>query len=153
MIFISHRGNIDHVDREQENQKHYIQEAIDLGYDVEIDVRKKLNGSLWLGHDYCEYPVELEWLSERRNNLWIHAKNYRALSELIDTDLRIFYHLAEAHTVIANTHVIWSHNLVEANEKSIIPLIDEDLLNFLDGTQKYFGICSDFVKQAKDKLN
>ena len=54
MIYISHRGNIDHVDKTQENKKYYIQEAIDLGYDVEIDVRKKRNGSLWLGHDECD---------------------------------------------------------------------------------------------------
>lgn len=153
MIYISHRGNIDHVDKTQENKKYYIQEAIDLGYDVEIDVRKKRNGSLWLGHDECENPVELEWLLERKDNLWIHAKNYRALSGLIDEGLRVFYHLAEAHTVIGNTKIIWSHNLVEADKKSIIPLIDEELLNFYDGTKEYYGICSDFVRQAKEKLN
>ena len=64
MILISHRGNINTVNLERENTKSYIQEAIDLGYDVEIDVRYA-DDKFWLGHDEPDYEVELEWLLER----------------------------------------------------------------------------------------
>ena len=37
MILISHRGNIDGKIVERENHPEYIDEAIALGYDVEID--------------------------------------------------------------------------------------------------------------------
>ena len=38
MILISHRGNINKIDRKKENSQSYIQEAINLGYEVEIDI-------------------------------------------------------------------------------------------------------------------
>jgi hypothetical protein len=38
MIYISHRGNIDGKKPHLENNPTYIDEAIDLGYDVEIDL-------------------------------------------------------------------------------------------------------------------
>ena len=50
MILISNRGNVDGVNLEKENTQSYIQQAIDLGYDVEIDVRY-INNKFWLGHD------------------------------------------------------------------------------------------------------
>ena len=153
MILISHRGNVDMVNLERENTKSYIQEAIDLGYDVEIDVRY-IDNKFWLGHDKADYVVELEWLLDRKNNLWIHCKNFLALSKLIDTNLRIFYHQHENHTIIGNTKVIWSHDIDEANYQSIIPLIDMESVNcFKNFKNKYYGICSDFIKQVEDKLN
>ena len=153
MILISHRGNINTVNLERENTKSYIQEAIDLGYDVEIDVRYA-DGKFWLGHDEPDYEVELEWLLERKNNLWIHCKNFLSLARLINTNLIIFYHQDENHTIIGNTKAIWSHDIDDANHQSIIPLIDIDSVNsFKNFNQKYYGICSDFIKQVGDKLN
>ena len=43
MILISHRGNINGRDEDRENHPEYIQEALDRGYDVEIDLRCKNN--------------------------------------------------------------------------------------------------------------
>ncbi len=61
MILISHRGNIDGVNIERENTISYIQEAINLGYDVEIDVWYK-DDNLYLGHDYGSNYIILNWL-------------------------------------------------------------------------------------------
>ena len=153
MILISHRGNIDTVNLERENTKSYIQEAIDLGYDVEIDVRYN-NNKFWLGHDEPDHEVDIEWLTKRKNNLWIHCKDFLSLAKLINSDLRIFYHQDENHTIIGNTKAIWSHDIDDANHQSIIPLIDIDSVNsFKNFNQKYYGICSDFIKQVGDKLN
>jgi hypothetical protein len=50
MIYISHRGNVDGKKPHLENKPEYIDEAISLGYDVEIDVWC-IDGGLMLGHD------------------------------------------------------------------------------------------------------
>ena len=50
MVIISHRGNLDGRKPGRENKPDYIQEALDAGYDVEIDVWM-INNELFLGHD------------------------------------------------------------------------------------------------------
>ena len=142
-VLNSHRGNVDCSYHQEENSQDYIQKAINLGYDVEIDVRK-INDKLFLGHDTPDYEVSIEWLLERNNKLWIHTKNFEALSFLIDFNLKTFYHQKENHTIINSCNLIWSHELSESNEKSIIPLLSlEDINNF--DNKKVYGICSDFI--------
>ena len=65
MKLISHRGNINGENIELENTPDYIDEAISLGYDVEIDIWKDEDG-FYLGHDEPTYPINLEWLVERK---------------------------------------------------------------------------------------
>ena len=38
MILISHRGNTNGVNHEKENSISYIEDALNLGFDVEVDV-------------------------------------------------------------------------------------------------------------------
>lgn len=147
MILISHRGNIDGCDESKENSPSYIDDAIKLGFDVEVDVWN-LYGDLYLGHDSPQYKIELEWLINRKNNLWIHTKNYKSMCSIVDTELRFFFHEKESHTIIYNTKLFWSHNLNEAGIKSIIPLLSKNDIENFDG-KKVFGICSDFVKFFK----
>ena len=149
MIYISHRGNIDNIIPEKENTITYIEEAIDLGYEVEIDVRTK-NGDLYLGHDNPDYEVSMEWLISHRNNLWIHAKDIKTLTTLLETNLRFFYHEKENHTIISGTNLIWSHNILESNENSIIPLLSLSDLDLLP-KHKIKGVCSDYIKILKEK--
>ena len=70
MILISHRGNIDSIIIKRENTQSYIQDAIDLGYDVEIDVwyvdfLVHKSSPFWLGHDEPQCEVEVDWLLDR----------------------------------------------------------------------------------------
>ena len=146
MILISHRGNINTVNLERENTKSYIQEAIDLGYDVEIDVRYA-DGKFWLGHDEPDYEVELEWLLERKNNLWIHCKNFESLTELVQTKLRVFYHQKEEYTIISDNN-IWAHNIETADKKCIIPLLSQNEIENWIPTDVY-GVCSDYIEFLK----
>jgi len=106
MKLISHRGNYDCVFPDMENRPAYIDKAINLEYDVEIDIRL-INNNLFLGHDKPEYKISLDWLLIRKNNLWIHTKNFEALSFLIDKDLKIFYHAQEQHTIMAFVQTIF----------------------------------------------
>lgn len=143
MKLISHRGNINGINPLHENTPEYIDKTIKLGYDVEIDVW--FTDKLYLGHDFPEYTTNLSWLQERSENLWIHCKNFNALSKLIDTSLKIFYHQKENHTIIGNTNVIWSHQIDEANNKSIIPLLDKSSLENWS-PKPVFGVCSDYIQ-------
>jgi hypothetical protein len=150
-VLISHRGNVDCATHPDENKQEYIQKAINLGYDVEVDVRL-VEGKLFLGHDGPDYEVTLPWLVDRKDYLWIHTKNFAALSYLIDLNLRIFYHSKEDHVVINNCNFIWSHNLDEADENSIIPLLGlSDISNF--ERRDVYGICSDYVSTLELEPN
>lgn len=148
MLYISHRGNLNSINPESENKISYIQNAIDLGYDVEIDVRL-INNYLFLGHDSPDYPITIEWLLEHKNNLWIHCKNFASLSYLVEKDVRTFYHQKENHTIINNCNKVWSHELSEADNKSIIPLLSlQDISNYKNYYYVY-GVCSDFISNIK----
>ena len=149
MILISHRGNVTGRIPESENRPDYIQDTITLGYNVEIDVRMK-EGQLYLGHDYAQYKVELEWLLERRDRLWIHTKDFESLDFLIDKGLRIFFHEQERQTIINNTNLIWSHDLRSISSKSIIPLLDlESIDKYGHLAQDVYGVCSDYLYKVE----
>ena len=66
MILISHRGNINGSKPEMENKPEYIQQALDLGYDVEIDVWL-IDGNFFLGHDEPQYQVHGTFLMKKRS--------------------------------------------------------------------------------------
>lgn len=149
MKLISHRGNINGCIPEAENKPDYIDDTIRLGYDVEIDVWN-VDGKLFLGHDEPQYRVELNWLVERRDYLWIHTKNFEALDYLIDKNVRVFYHEQERQTIINNCNLIWSHDLDRTSSKSIIPLLD--LTSIQNNHEQYkhvYGICSDYIDYIK----
>ena len=80
MKLISHRGNINGKQPESENMPDYINSALKLGYDVEIDVWWHDNG-FYLGHDDPVYKISVDYL--QNNKVWCHAKNSEALHEMI----------------------------------------------------------------------
>jgi len=148
MILISHRGNIDGVLGERENTLSYIDEAINAGYHVEIDMRIK-EGCPFLGHDAPEYKVALEWLLTRKSKLWIHAKDTEALVYCKENDLNYFFHEKEKQTLISNG-LVWTHDLEHATKYSMVPLISvklsrEQMSKFMN----CYGLCSDYVGHYK----
>jgi|2_EtaG_2_1085320.scaffolds.fasta_scaffold136400_2 hypothetical protein len=145
MILISHRGNINGEKLLLENTPTYIDNALKRGYEVEIDVWY-IDG-FYLGHDGPQYKIELDWLLERQDKLWIHCKNFNALTQLIKTNLKLFYHEKEDYTIISNK-CIWAHNLNNIDDKCIIPLLSkEDVINWKP--KKVLGVCSDYIELLK----
>jgi hypothetical protein len=144
---ISHRGNLNGLNHDRENTPSFIDEAIDLGYDVEVDIRL-VDSVLHLGHDGPENIITLEWLHKRRSNLWIHCKNFEALSFLLNYDLVIFFHEQESYTII-NNGKIWAHDLSLVDNKCIIPLLSkEKIINWK--SQPVYGVCSDYISLLKN---
>ena len=62
MKLISHRGNTSGPATEKENSPSYIKDALDMGYDVEIDVWN-INGIWFLGHDDPCYQIDFKFLN------------------------------------------------------------------------------------------
>ena len=108
MKFIAHRGNLKGRDPDNENRPEYIDEAISQGFDVEIDVWFS-GGYYLLGHDIPQYMVDLQWLLDRAEYLWCHAKNLDALHDLIQyPKLNVFWHQEDDYTMTTH-NFIWTY--------------------------------------------
>lgn len=140
MILIAHRGNLcGHSDKE--NASEYVDEAISLGFDVEIDIWYD-NGQYWLGHDKPTYQVSFNWLTERNSSLWIHCKNIEALIQLRYSGLNYFWH--EFDTVTLTSYGdIWAYPGKQPIKGSIavLPELNDERVT------ECAGVCSDYIKQ------
>ena len=104
---IAHRGNTHGPQRDLENRPDYIDAAIRHGFQVEIDLWGSPD-SAFLGHDGPQYQVELDWLSDRQEQLWVHCKNDLAMSYVAGSALNWFYHEADAYT-LTSQGFIWAY--------------------------------------------
>lgn len=143
-ILISHRGNLCGSIPERENQPSYIDEAIKKGYEVEIDLWVS-EGKLFLGHDFPDYAVDLEWLVERKNIVWVHCKNLQALEFLnnSNSELNYFWHESDS-AVLTSQGFIWAFpgNQPIKGSVAVMPESSDD--NIKDLVECY-GICTDHV--------
>ena len=141
MIFISHRGNINGINKKFENNPIYIQSAINKGYNVEIDVWYK--NAFFLGHDRPQFKVSQKFLENKK--FWCHAKNLEALEKLQKIKTKYFWHQEDDYTLTSNEY-IWTYPGKKLSKKSICVLPE---LNKKKLTKSISGICSDFIEQYK----
>jgi len=143
MILISHRGNIDGPNAKLENKPLYIQRALELGFNCEIDVWY-INGEYQLGHDEPKIHVK-EYMIEHPN-LWCHAKNLEALEVMLKNDkIHCFWHETDQYT-ITSKQFIWTYPGKYASENCIIVDNSQDPPNY-----NCKGICSDYVQLYKTR--
>lgn len=143
MKLISHRGNLNGPNKERENHPDYIWEALQAGYDVEIDVWW-VNNKFKLGHDEPQYDFPFSLIENHYNKLWIHCKNMDALSQLNELDpngskLNYFWHENDLG-ILTSRGYIWSANLFDRGIL-VMPEIYKKEPN-----ENTFGICSDYIK-------
>jgi len=112
MLFISHRGNLNGKNKDIENNPIHISEIIKR-YIVEIDVWKT-NKKLFMGHDYPQYEIPIEFLINNKDRFIIHCKNDESLFYFNNSQLHIFFHTNDEFT-ITNKNII----MVNPNSKSI----------------------------------
>jgi hypothetical protein len=159
MIYIAHRGNTEGPKPEEENTPPYIQQAIDDGYDVEVDVWGS-GMQLFLGHDEGTFEVPFSFLSDRMRYLWVHCKNAQAL-HLMRTyapEIRYFWHQTDDYT-LTSWHDIWCYPGKDPVGKHSIIVMPEMVIPFLDGgtplehllSSDAGGVCSDYVKFLRYK--
>lgn len=147
IVLISHRGNIEGKNIDKENHPDYIDQALTLGYQVEIDIWL-INNELFLGHDKPQYPVNQEWLYDRISKLWVHCKNIPAI-EWFNSIGRFNYFWHENDTVtLTSKQDIWAYPGKQPikNSIAVMPEIhNEDVSQCL-------GVCSDYIKTYKKNL-
>ena len=139
MILISHRGNIDGKNEVWENHPKYIIEALEAGYDVEIDVWY-ISNNYFLGHDSPEYPTDKYFL--QKDGVWCHAKNIDALEMMLKENIHCFWHQNDDVTLTSKGYM-WTYPGKQLTEKSICvkPELSDKKL------KKVTGICSDFIER------
>jgi len=146
MKLISHRGNIEGVIESSENDPQYIDKALNLGYDVEIDIWY-VDKILYSGHDAPTYTLDLNWLLDRKEMLWIHSKNITSLKYMKDLDehLHYFWHQTDDIT-ITSKGFFWTYPGKELTNHSIAVLPEKEKFNNIEDS---YGICSDFIKKYR----
>ena len=148
MIIIAHRGNVDGPNPERENNPDYIDEALSMGYDVEIDLRSK-DKQLFLGHDKPQYKITWWWLAKRNDQLWIHCKDLNTLDYLTShtSGYNYFWHENDAYT-LTSKKFIWSNPNMPSTLNTVILMPEWSNKDFSKlKVKNCYGICSDYVGQ------
>ena len=153
--YISHRGNINGKNIERENSPEYIQEALDNGYDVEIDVWY-IDNKWFFGHDDPKYKIDdIESLYKKDfKKLWLHCKNLEALYEMSFLKKwkykysNFFWHQNDDF-ILTNKGFIWTYpgkNLTYYGSICVLP----ELSNYTNEELNLcHGICSDHIELYK----
>ena len=152
MRIIAHRGNINGPKPQYENKPSYIANAIQQGYDCEIDVWFE-NDKFVLGHDEPQYDFPFELLETYYNKLWIHAKNWEAFIKLRDIDrigthLNYFWHQTDDY-VLTSKGFIWTFPEKSLSYNSICVMPEKHKTK---PVLSCYGVCTDYPKEYEDNL-
>lgn len=152
MKFIAHRGNTGGPNPLEENNPEYIDLALKMGYDVEIDLWHKEH-NYYLGHDEPQYHVPMTWLVKHKDVLWIHCKNLEALEKMSSTVIQFnyFWHQDDDFTLTSKKY-IWTYPGKQYTLNSIVvmPEWNTDLNQFPNLINyECFGICSDYITKIQ----
>jgi hypothetical protein len=150
LILISHRGNIEGVNSDYENNPIYVNEALNKGFYVEIDVWF-IDGRWYLGHDSPQHEITSNYLKNDR--FWCHAKNIDALNEMLKENIHCFWHQKDDVTLTSKGYM-WTYPGKELKSNSVVVMPEE----YLEKWWRYSfdncsGICSDFIIKYKEKYD
>ena len=152
MKLIAHRGNINGPNPLIENKPETIDKAIEMGFDVEIDIRYDyFDDQLYLGHDDPQYLVTKYWLAQYMDRLWIHCKNIESLYYFANNTggYNYFWHQNDDFTLTSKNY-IWTYPGKPYNPRSIIVMPEKTNINLSDiRAYNCFGVCSDYVGKIK----
>ena len=149
MHLISHRGNLEGPIPEKENDPDYLDQALAKDFDIELDIWNE-RGNLFLGHDEPQYAIDLDWIKERIERSWFHAKNLSALDFLINLKLEkglepiFLWHQEDDYSIVSNGY-IWAYPGKKGNKRTIavLPEIHNTPIN------NFAGVCSDYVMRYR----
>jgi glycerophosphoryl diester phosphodiesterase len=142
MKYISHRGNIFGANKNLENSIPYLQKAISLGFDIEIDIWS-IDNKLYLGHDKPDYLIDYKTIEEWSDLVWVHCKNLEALNKFSKIkNIESFWHQGDDFTLTTGNY-IWTYPKKETVDNSIIVHLSLPSIELLKSN--IFGICSDYV--------
>jgi hypothetical protein len=137
MKIISHRGNLKGPQPKTENSVEAITKALELGFDVEIDVWFE-NNNWYLGHDKPTYLIEEKFLENKK--FWCHAKNLDALHLMLkNNNIHCFWHQNDDFTLTSKNY-LWTYPNKCVKDNSILVIKNIPNMVFIP---ECFGICTD----------
>ncbi len=148
MRLISNRGNTNGVNQDLENTQIYIQEAINKGYDVKVDLWV-MNGKLYLGSNEPTTPLDIDWLERAASKLWLHCRDTEVISKLVDLDprganLHYFWHENDTLTLTSRCYMWVSPGKQPVKGGiAVSPELNDDNVNTC------YGVCSDYIERYK----
>jgi hypothetical protein len=145
MIIIAHRGNLVGPDSLDENTIDAAQKAIDLHFDVELDLWKNEADNWYFGHDYPQHIIPKSFILKNKNQIWIHAKTGQMLQLALDNKLKCFFHEIDDFTLVSNGY-IWRypHKDLPISHDTVVVLPENTLGNIETTLQLARGVCTDF---------
>mgnify|MGYP001158384014 CR=1 FL=1 len=150
MKFISHRGNINGKISKRENEIDYVEKAISLGYDVEIDIFF-YKQNFWTGHDKPKNKVKNKKLLTNKK-IWMHAKNIDAAYELSKIKNAHFFWHQNDDIVLTSKSILWTYPGKQLTNNSVCVLPELDKKMSIKKIKKCFGVCSDYIQEFKYRL-
>jgi hypothetical protein len=141
MILIAHRGNLDGPS-EFENRPDYLLNAIDQGFDVEIDVWK-MKEKFYFGHNEPQYESNINF--SKLFNCWFHCKNIEALEYFCKYRMgNYFWHQNDDYAIVQPDKYIWTYPGKQLIDMSIVVM--PELVDYTQNSiNKCVGICSDYI--------
>lgn len=144
MFLISHRGNLEGPNPVMENNPLYLDAALKRGFDVEMDVWV-IADKIYLGHDEGTHLIDLEWILNRKEKLWVHCKNVAAIvffSNLFKNGIKINFFWHQNDTLTLTSHgYIWVYPGKQPVSSSIAVMPEREN----DTIDKCIGVCSDYI--------
>lgn len=144
MKIISHRGNCEGCGY-LENTPEAIDNALLRDFDVEIDIWV-CDGISYLGHDAPSIRIGLDYLSARKNRLWVHTKNLDALTYFRGLNLSFNYFFHDNDDVVLTSKLdLWYHPRVKVQSGGISVMPEKKTIeDFLVATRFSTGLCTDY---------
>ena len=144
-MYIAHRGNLEGRLSEHENDPNYIDNAINQGYMVEVDLWC-FDGNLKLGHDEKFHHVPSEWLFYRNTSILNHCKNPAAFDYCLKNNLHAFWHTEEDYVQTTLGYTVGYPGKEPVGNKFILG-VPERVYALDDIKHRItFGVMSDYVK-------
>jgi glycerophosphoryl diester phosphodiesterase len=151
MIFVAHRGLVNGKDSNIENKPETIDNAINLGFDAEIDLRL-IDGKFYLGHDEDKLTfIDFDFILTRKSKLWVHAKNYQAFDFLHEykKEINYFWHTEDDFTLTSFGYS-WIYP-GKAELKNGIMVMPEYYMDYKNAHKlPVSGICSDHILEIRE---
>ena len=148
MKLISNRGNINGSNPELENTQIYIQEAINRGYDVKIDLWVK-DKKLYLGTDGPVNQLDIDWLERCSSRLWLHCKDTEVMAKFVEldprgTNLHYFWHENDTLTLTSRGYMwVYPGKQPIKGGIAVLPELNDD------DVSACYGVCSDYIERYK----
>ena len=112
-----------------------------------------IDREIYLGHDGPQYKIGEDFLEDRRDVIWCHAKNIHALQWLVNNKVNTFFYDIDEYT-LTSKGVIWAYPGKELVEGSVcvMPEMAEDPLYLEKNKDNVRGVCTDYVDLYKNKF-